>query len=144
MTLKYRLHFEPDDNGTILATSPDIPLVTYGEDEEAARRHAEDAAEAILASMMDHREDIPAPVLAPDESGPILRLSLQTTLKVALYIAMREAGLNRAELQRRLGWQRESVDRLFRLDHQSRIEQLDEAFRALGKEVEISLPPAAA
>jgi len=29
-----------------------------------------------------------------------------------------------AELSRRLGWKRESVDRLFRLDHASRLEQL--------------------
>jgi len=57
---------------------------------------------------------------------------------------MREAGLTRAELQRRLKWQRESVDRLFRLDHNSRIDQLDQAFRALGREIEIGLPREAA
>jgi hypothetical protein len=33
------------------------------------------------------------------------------------FVAWREAGLTRAELMRRLGWNRESVDRLFRLGH---------------------------
>ncbi|HLH49232.1 MAG TPA: hypothetical protein VKV96_07825 [Roseiarcus sp.] len=83
MTLKYRLRLEKDDNDTILVTSPDLPLVTYGEDEASALRHAAEAAEALLASMIDHREAIPMPAIADDEKGPLLRLSLQTTLKVA-------------------------------------------------------------
>jgi hypothetical protein len=45
-----------------------------------------------------------------------------TALKVSLYRSLREAGLTRAELMRRLGWNRESVDRLFRLDHASRLD----------------------
>jgi hypothetical protein len=39
------------------------------------------------------------------------------SLKASLYRALRESGITRAELMRRLGWNRESVDRLFRLDH---------------------------
>jgi len=62
-------------------------------------------------------------------------------LKVSLYarcassmafVAWREVGLNRAELMRRLGWNRESVDRLFRLDH-SRLDQLEARKRALSR-----------
>ncbi|HEX5865323.1 MAG TPA: hypothetical protein VF014_13885 [Casimicrobiaceae bacterium] len=50
-----------------------------------------------------------------------------------MYRALRSAGLTRADLQRRLGWNRESVDRLFRLDHNSRLQQIEAAFRALGR-----------
>jgi hypothetical protein len=38
-----------------------------------------------------------------------------TSLKASLYRALRESGITRAELMRRLGGNRESVDRLFRL-----------------------------
>jgi hypothetical protein len=38
-----------------------------------------------------------------------------------------------------LDWKRESVDRLFRLNHATRLEQFDAAFRALGRRVEISV-----
>lgn len=142
--LSYRVNFEPDDNGTILVTSPDLPIVTYGEDEEDARAHAIDAFECILMSMMDHREEIPLPEISGD-CTPRIRLALQTELKVKLYNAMRSAGFTRADLQRRLNWKRESVDRLFRLDHASRIEQIEEAFRALGREIDIKvLEPATA
>jgi hypothetical protein len=39
---------------------------------------------------------------------------------------------------RRLNWKRESVDRLFRLNHTTRLEQFDVAFSAPGRQVEIS------
>jgi antitoxin HicB len=47
--------------------------------------------------------------------------------------------ITRAELARRLNWKRESVDRLFRLNHVTRLEQFVAAFRALGHRVEISV-----
>ena len=64
-------------------------------------------------------------------------------LKVSLYRSLREAGLTRAELMRRLGWNRESVDRLFRLDRASRLDQLEAAFKALGRSVDVSIERAA-
>jgi antitoxin HicB len=40
-------------------------------------------------------------------------------------------------------WKRESVYRLFRLDHASRLEQLEAAFAALGQAVSVSVHAAA-
>ena len=66
-----------------------------------------------------------------------------TVLKAELYRQLRETGITRAELSRRLRWKRESVDRLFRLDHASRLEQLEAAFSALGQAVSVSVHAAA-
>jgi antitoxin HicB len=137
--IRYRVELAPDDNDTLLVTSPDIPIVTYGDDRASALRHAVDAAEVVIASMMDHREDVPVPDHAPDAAGDFVRLPLQTELKLRLYLAMRTEKLTRADLRRRLGWPRESVDRLFRIDHNSRIAQIDEAFAALGKQVSMEV-----
>jgi len=71
------------------------------------------------------------------------RLPALTTLKTELYSTMRKAGITRAELMRRLKWNRESVDRLFRLDHASRLDQIEAAFRALGRSVNIKIEKAA-
>jgi len=139
--LEYRIELSPDDNGTILVTCPQLPIVaTFGESEEEARHHAIDAIETAIASMIDDGEDIP---VSDRKTGETVRLSLLTTLKVHLYWALREAGITRAELARRLGWNRESVDRLFRLDHRSRLEQLERAFEALGREVDVDVHEAA-
>lgn len=136
--LKYRIDLVPDDNGTLLVSCPALPIVaTYGETEAEARKHAVDAIETVLASMIDDGEDI------PPSDGDGVSLPLLTTLKVQLYQALREAGITRAELARRLHWNRESVDRLFRLDHRSRLEQIEAAFEALGRNIEVEIHEAA-
>ena len=138
MMLRYRIELTPDDNGTLLVTCPSLPIVaTFGEDEVDARRHAVDAIETALGSMIDDGEEIPA----SDDDG--LHLPLIVDMKVHLYRALREAGITRAELARRLRWNRESVDRLFRLGHQSKLEQIEAAFGALGREVGIEVSEAA-
>lgn len=141
MTLEYRVVLTPDDNDTLLLTCPQLPIVaTYGATEAEALHHAVDAIETALASMVDDGENIPRPVRGG--RGMVARLPLMTSLKVELYWALREAGVTRAELARRLSWNRESVDRLFRLDHRSRLEQLEAAFAALGRHVDLRVAAA--
>jgi antitoxin HicB len=60
--------------------------------------------------------------------------------KVALYRAMREVGVGKAELARRLGWHLQ-VDRVLDLLHASRLEQIE---RALGKRLVVEVKDAAA
>ena len=85
--------------------------------------------------MADGRE-VPEP---RGKRGVLVALPMQTSLKVELYRLLKRENITRAELMRRLNWKRESVDRLFRLDHATRLEQFDAAFRALGRQVEISI-----
>jgi antitoxin HicB len=61
------------------------------------------------------------------------------SLKAQLYMVLRESDTTRAELSRRLGWHREQVDRLFRLDHASRLDRLEAAFRALQYELDLDI-----
>jgi antitoxin HicB len=139
--LGYRIKLEPDDNGTFLVTCPVLPEVTtFGEDEADAMRHAVGAIEEAIGARMADGQDVPE----GHRRGPCLvRLPALTVLKVALYRQLRETGITRAELARRLGWKRESVDRLFRLDHASRLEQIEAAFAALGQAVSVSVHAAA-
>ncbi len=141
MTLEYRIELMPDDNNTLLVSCPQLPMVvTFGETEADARGHALDAIEAALGSMIEDGDDIPR----PDGKGEIvIRLPLLVSLKVQLYWALRSVGISRAELARRLGWNRESVDRLFRLDHRSRLEQIEAAFSILGRQVDVDVKTAA-
>jgi antitoxin HicB len=127
MTLIYPIKLEPDDNGTLLVTCPALrEVTTFGEDEAEAIEHAR---------MADGRE-VPEP---KGKSRVLIVLPMQTSLKIELYRLLRRENVTRAELMRRLNWKRESVDRLFRLNHATRLEQFDAAFRALGHRVEISV-----
>lgn len=132
--LSYRIQVEPDDNGTLLVTSPDLPEVTtFGLDEDDARKRAVSAIEEALAARIHDNRDVPSSAL----NGLRVDLPLTTALKVALYRVMRQNGVRRADLQRRLKWNRESVDRLFRLDHKSKLDQIEAAFAAMELKLEI-------
>ena len=70
-----------------------------------------------------------------------MRRGVLPSLKLDLYSACRTAGVTRAELARRLGWHREQVDRLFRLRHASRLDQLEAAAKAVGLEIALDVRP---
>ena len=51
-----------DDDGTVLATSPDFPEVTsFGDDREEAVARAVHALEEAIAARIHDRKDIPTP-----------------------------------------------------------------------------------
>lgn len=141
MTLEYRIEMTEDDNDTLLVTCPQLPMVvTFGGSRAEAMHQATDAIETAIGSMIESGEDIPVP---DGSEGLRVRLSLLVSLKVQLYWALQTAGITRAELARRLDWNRESVDRLFRLNHRSRLEQFEAAFEALGRQVDVEVRSAA-
>jgi antitoxin HicB len=63
--------------------------------------------------------------------------------KVELYRAFLASGFRKADLARRLGTSKRNIDRLFDLNHSTRIEQLEAAFRAIGKRMDIEIHEAA-
>jgi antitoxin HicB len=59
-------------------------------------------------------------------------------------MAMRTGKVGKAELARRLNCHLPQVDRLLDLGHGSRLDQLEAAFRVLGKQLGIQISEAAA
>ena len=57
---------------------------------------------------------------------------------IAVYRAMRDAGLKKADLADRLGWPRSSVTRLFDGRHASRLDQIEAALKVLGRRLVVS------
>jgi antitoxin HicB len=144
----YHLELTPDDNGTFVVTSRDFPEVTtFGETKDDACRNAVGAIEEAIAARMHDRQDMPSPI----EDGFLtmfgeqcIALPALTVLKIGLYQALKQSDMTRADLARALGWHREQVDRLFRLDHASRIDQIEAAFAKLGKDINIEIRTSAA
>ena len=132
----YPVHLSRDDNGTVLATFPDVPeAITFGADEEEALLQAADALETGLSFYVDARKPLPLPSAA--QGQPTVRPSALECAKLGLYQAMTEEGLRKTDLARRLGWHLPQVDRLFDLSHASRFDQLEAAARALGRHIEV-------
>ena len=133
--LAYPIHLEPDDNDTFLVTSPDFPeLTTFGDDREEALARAVDALEEAIAARMYNRQDIPC----PSQGADCVTLPALITAKVMLYQWMRNLGIGKAELARRLGWTLTQVDRAMDINHRSRLDDMDVALRAVGCQLTVT------
>ena len=132
--LAYPLVLE-DDDGAILATSPDFPeLTTFGANREEAIDRAVQALEEAIAARIYDRKDIPPPSHGDDHAV----LPPLTSVKVLLYQGMRDQGVGKAELARRLGWHMPQVDRVLNVEHHSRLDQMDAALAAIGRRLCVS------
>jgi antitoxin HicB len=139
---EYPMLLTPAEEGGYIVTFPDVPeAITQGEDEQDARRHARDALESALTFYMDERLPLPAPTAREDL--PSVSPDTLSCAKLALYQAMREAGIRKADLARRLDVAPTSIDRLLSLTHASKIEQIDAALAVLGKRLAIDMKEAA-
>ena len=131
--LSYPIALE-DDDGTVLATSPDFPeLTTFGDDRDEALARAVDALEEAIAARIHDGRDIPSPSRGRHRAT----LPTLTAIKVILYQGMRDQGIGKAELARRLGWHLPQVDRVLDVQHKSRLDRMDAALGAIGRRLEV-------
>lgn len=134
----YPIELIADDNDTFLVTCPDLPEVTtFGEDEGDATLRAFDAIEEAIAARIANREEIPLPCEANGRSAVVL--PIQTSLKIMLHQAMLAEGVRKADLARRLNAHAPQVDRLLDIRHASRLDQMEKAFKAVGKRLDFCL-----
>ena len=137
--LSYPIHIE-NDGMILLVTSADFPeLTTFGDDYTEAQARALDALQEAIAARIHDRRDIPPP--SPGGDGRVALPTL-TAVKVILYQGMRDQGIGKADLARRLGWHLPQVDRVLDVNHNSRLDQMDAALQAIGRRLQVSPLPA--
>jgi antitoxin HicB len=100
----YPAALTPDPDGGFTVTFRDVPeAITEGDTREEVLLRAEDALESALAMYVAAKEPLPtSSEAAADEV--MVTLSALGMAKTALYEAMREQGMGRAELARWLRW----------------------------------------
>ena len=116
--------------------------ITEGDTREEALLRAEDALESALAMYIAAKEPLPASS-EPEAGEEMVPLSALGMAKTALYEAMREQGVGRAELARRLRWHLLQVNRVLDPRHASRMELVEAALAALGLRLIIDVARAA-
>jgi antitoxin HicB len=138
----YPATVEVDTAGFHLVTFPDVPEAgTDAQTREEALREAADALIAALGGYIHGRRPIPKPSKA--KAGQVM-ITLPTLVmaKLALYEAVREAGISNVELGRRLGINESAVRRLLDLDHRSHIGQVEAGLQVLGHRLVVDVQAA--
>ena len=139
INLDYPVILEPDSNDTVLVSFPDVPEAhTFGDDEADALLRAADALETALEFYTDAGEPLPK-ASKPRRGQHTVRPGAQACIKLGIYQAMREQGVRKSELARRLGWHMPQVDRLLDMRHATRLAQAESALAALGRRLDVAV-----
>jgi antitoxin HicB len=129
----YPANVRRDRAGFYLVTFPDLPrCATDGRTLSDALREAGDALEEAVAHRIVQGLEIPPPS-RPKKRQRAVALSAQMSAKAALYLALREAGITKSALARRLGVVEAEVRRMLDPRHNTRLRRLEEGLAALGK-----------
>lgn len=142
--MEYPARFTPDKgNGGFVVTFPDVPeAITQGDTVEEAMAMASEALELALTFYTEQWKDLPRPT--PARRGMhMIRVPALSDAKFKLYSALRAAGIRRTELARRLKCSPSQVDRLLDISHHSKLDQIEAAFAAIGKRMDIEIQDAA-
>lgn len=141
MRYAYPVDLDTDENGRVVARVADlIGCVTDGADRAEALAEAQDALEAALGAAVAGKEDIPAP--SPARGRPVVVPGAVMAAKVALYQAMRAAGMSNTDLAARLGLAETEVRRMLDPDRATKIGRLEEALAVLGQRVVVAVEAA--
>jgi antitoxin HicB len=117
----------------------DLPeAITSGTERREALEQAADCLEEAIANRIVMRLEIPAPSAARSRQ-PLVPVPAPMAAKLALYLAMKEAGVSNTTLSRRLGCDEKEVRRMLDPRHPTKLPRVQAALRLLGKRLIIGM-----
>jgi antitoxin HicB len=142
LNISYPAIFEPVEDGWLLATFPDVPgAITNGEDYAVTYEMAQDALGIMLENYVWERAALP-PRSHPTKDHVVVELSALDSSKLALCLEMAKAKLTKTELAARLGVDEKEARRILAVGHNTKLDTLEAAFRAIGRKLTIQVEAA--
>jgi antitoxin HicB len=139
----YPAKIEKDEAGFFLVKFLDIPFAaTDGKTMAEALEEARDCLEEAIAVSIADNLDFPFPS-AIRKGQHAIPLTARMSAKAALYIAVRETGISKSELARRLGVDEKEIRRMLSPRHQTKLPRIEHALSVLGYQLSVSLQRAA-
>lgn len=130
------------EEGGFIVGFVDLPeAITQGENAQDALGEAADCLEEAIANRMVMGLAIPRPSRITKGCHPV-SLSAQMAAKAALYVAIREAKVSKAELARRLHCDEKEVRRLLDPRHPTKLPRIESALAMVGQKLIIGLQAA--
>lgn len=141
----YPALFDPDHKaGGFVVTFPDFSYgVTQGETMQESYEMAQDLLQCLISDLIEQGDELPKPSKRRGRNFREVSLAALQSAKAELYREFLLSGIKKAEFARRIGIHKANLDRLFDLNHHSRLDQLEEAFSVLKKRLSIDVLDAA-
>lgn len=135
----YPIKLTADKDGGFVVTCRDLPeAITQGDSREEALREAEGAVQAAIEGRIEDGLEIPRPSVAK-RGEQLVATPVTTALKAAVYLAMREQGVTKIELARRMKMDEKEARRMLDPNHQTKVPTLERALTALGLRAEVAV-----
>ena len=130
---EYAVGLKAQKDGGFVVTCRDLPeLITQGDDVRHALAEAADAMDEVFAAYMINGIPFPTPSEAKRRERTVAPPA-ETVAKAALYTAMREAGVSKVQLAKKLGVDEKEVRRLLDPHYGSKLPRLAYAIQLLGQ-----------
>jgi antitoxin HicB len=135
----YPALFKPAPEGGFVVTFRDIPeAITQGDTEAEAMEMAEDVLYSSMEFYFDEKRLVPFPSKAK-RGERLIPLQPSAWAKVLLLNEMLAQRVTPSELARRLHTSPQNMNKVINLGHATKIDALNEAMRALGKRLEVTV-----
>ena len=133
----YPCILEPEDEGGFFVRFPDVSeVLTGGANRAEALALAEDCLTTALGSYVQNHEPVPLP--SPPRNGAVpVTVPAVVAAKLDLHAAMRRQRLSKKDLASRLRTTGSAVSRLTDPRCRSHIHRVEEALRAVGRQLVI-------
>ena len=139
----YPAIIKKDEAGFFLITFPDIPFAaTDGKTMAEALEEARDCLEEAIAVSIADQLDFPFPSSIGRRHHAI-PLTARMSAKAAFYIAVRETGISKSELARKLEVDEKEIRRMLSPKHQTKLPRIERALSVLGYQLSVSIQKAA-
>lgn len=140
MQFTYPAKFTRDRNdGGYVVTFRDSPeAITQGNALAEALEEAEGALPAAIEGRIEVDLEIPAPT-STKRGERLVSAPVTTALKAAVYLAMREQGVSKSELARRMHIHEKEARRMLDPHHQTKVPALERALAVLGRRTEVAV-----
>jgi antitoxin HicB len=138
--MQYPAVFEADTDGPgYVVKFRDIPeAITQGDDDAEAMAMAEEVLISSIEFYLENKRLIPA-ASKTRRGERLVPLPANISAKVLLLNEMLTQNVGTSELARRMGTIPQNVTRLIDVRHTSKLESIEQAIRALGKHLELTL-----
>jgi antitoxin HicB len=142
LNISYPADFRPIEDGWFMAVFPDVPgCATNGEDHDVTYEMAQDALGIMLDSYIWEHGTLP-PRSRPSKNQVVVELSALDSSKLALCLEMAKAKLTKTELAARLGVDEKEARRILAVGHNTKLDTLEAAFKAIGRKITIQVEAA--
>jgi antitoxin HicB len=136
----YKVQFQDDPDGGVLAIFPDVPeAITYGDDHVDASHSAREALAVALFGYLKEGRKVPR---ARRRSGTLVAPHATDVLKIAVVEAWLDSGLSKSEFARMLGVNEKEARRILDPDSATKADRLEQALSVLGRRLHIAVEAA--